>query len=398
MKYMSRYLGSFLNHNNLKKLVLSDIHTFQKCCSALHTDFNLSSIDEYLYSNEDQLNKMVRILNSGQEIIIPSNPEHFPDIQKKTVESSLTAGATIKIEELEKRNLIISKLCREIEKLCGGHSYAKAFLTPANNKGFPIHWDTASVLVVQLSGKKKWKIYKQMEKMPIQSMSCILPEGTNELPYEEFNLEEGDVLFIPAGVPHSAECLNEHSLHIGIGIIPTNSLDIMKYILHCYAESEESLREYLIADCKLTKYKFKESIDRTIDIMSNLDIDSFLSMYKKSYDAGRPRVNDKRIESLVKLDNINVDTMVKVNDYNFIKLESNEEEVKISVSSTIRPGKAILSTPMYLSLPPFIGEDLDEVINLTGKVRVGDIAHSLDDESKVVLSRELVKHDILMIA
>ena len=94
-----------------------------------------------------------------------------------------------------------------------------AYLTPANAQGFAPHSDDVDVFVLQLEGRKTWRVYPpgagDQEVWPRISSRDFEPR---ELPKPtEVHLEPGDLLYLPRGTIHAAVSdRDSHSLHATI--------------------------------------------------------------------------------------------------------------------------------------------------------------------------------------
>lgn len=75
------------------------------------------------------------------------------------------------------------------------------YLTPPDSQGFAPHYDDIDAFILQVEGKKRWKLYgarKEEEKLPRFS-SPNFSEETDNLgePILDVVLEEGDLLYFP---------------------------------------------------------------------------------------------------------------------------------------------------------------------------------------------------------
>jgi lysine-specific demethylase/histidyl-hydroxylase NO66 len=81
-------------------------------------------------------------------------------------------------------------------------------LTPAGTQGFAPHYDDIEAFVLQLEGKKKWKVYKPRSKdefLPRFSSQNFTQADLDE-PLIDIVLEAGDLLYFPRGYIHQV-CL-----------------------------------------------------------------------------------------------------------------------------------------------------------------------------------------------
>ena len=93
------------------------------------------------------------------------------------------------------------------------------YLTPPDSQGFSPHFDDIDAFVLQLEGKKLWKVYpprSEREMLPRFS-SPNFEQGEIGEPVLEAVLEPGDLLYMPRGTVHQACCVpGAHSLHVTI--------------------------------------------------------------------------------------------------------------------------------------------------------------------------------------
>ncbi|XP_072265258.1 ribosomal oxygenase 1 isoform X2 [Pyxicephalus adspersus] len=112
---------------------------------------------------------------------------------------------------------------------------ANTYLTPPATQGFAPHYDDIEAFVVQLEGKKHWRVYSPRntsEQLPQFSSANFSDHDLGE-PILETILEAGDLLYFPRGFIHQGDCLPDvHSLHITISSFQRNSwIDLLEKLL-----------------------------------------------------------------------------------------------------------------------------------------------------------------------
>ncbi|KAM8946395.1 ribosomal oxygenase 1 isoform 2-T2 [Pelodytes ibericus] len=112
-----------------------------------------------------------------------------------------------------------------LQELFGSMVGANTYLTPAGTQGFAPHYDDIEAFVVQLEGKKHWRVYNPRQKsehLPQFSSPNFNDHDIGE-PVLETVLEAGDLLYFPRGFIHQGDCLPDvHSLHITISSYQRN--------------------------------------------------------------------------------------------------------------------------------------------------------------------------------
>ncbi|XP_056203355.1 ribosomal oxygenase 1 [Falco biarmicus] len=117
----------------------------------------------------------------------------------------------------------------------GSMAGANTYLTPPGTQGFAPHYDDIEAFVLQLEGKKHWRVYsprKDAEVLPRFS-STNLTQAELGKPVLETVLEAGDMLYFPRGFIHQGDCLPDaHSLHITVSSYQRNTWgDLLEKLL-----------------------------------------------------------------------------------------------------------------------------------------------------------------------
>jgi len=192
--------------------------------------------------------------------IEPRRPE-----SSSTLVGFFTSGSTIRVKGVERYFAPLAELCRSIERELGFPTRANLYCTPAGSRGFDLHFDTHEVLVLHLLGNKKWLAYESTTKLPLEYVPLLPFEGEawkrsqkrseggqDEIsatergtPAVEASLEAGDTLYLPRGFLHQAESLDEHSVHLTIGIHVVTWLDLLSVALVQSGYRHEGLRHAL---------------------------------------------------------------------------------------------------------------------------------------------------------
>jgi len=127
------------------------------------------------------------------------------------------------------------RLCSTLQEHFQNMVGANVYLTPPGTQGFAPHWDDVEVFMLQLEGKKHWKIYnpRSKEETLPRFSSDNLDQDEVGTPVIETVLEPGDMIYMPRGTIHQGNCLSEeHSLHITISAYQLNSwTDLLEKLL-----------------------------------------------------------------------------------------------------------------------------------------------------------------------
>lgn len=129
-------------------------------------------------------------------------------------------GASLVVSQFHETHPPLARFCRGLERLFLHAVQSNIYLTPPAAQGFRTHFDTHDVLVLQVDGRKKWRVWDG-ERTPRPTRRTPWPGNMKPIgePHE-FILEPGDALYIPRGLMHDASTEpGARSLHATIGFM-----------------------------------------------------------------------------------------------------------------------------------------------------------------------------------
>ncbi len=109
---------------------------------------------------------------------------------------------------------------------------ANAYFTPPQSQGFAAHYDDHDVLVLQLHGEKRWRIYGEAAKWPRKPMAQPLPAAFLASHAHEVTLQAGDALYLPRGFAHEARTTDQASLHVTLSIEVATWSDVFERLIN----------------------------------------------------------------------------------------------------------------------------------------------------------------------
>ena len=105
-------------------------------------------------------------------------------------------------------------------------------------KGFDLHWDDQETMMLQISGRKRWKIFRPTRLHPLKNDIERAPEPAEE-PIWDGILEDGDMIYLPRGWWHVAYPLDEPSLHLTFSMLPPTGIDVLQWLVGKLRHHEE---------------------------------------------------------------------------------------------------------------------------------------------------------------
>lgn len=166
----------------------------------------------------------------------------------EAVLADMRNGHTLILDGMHDFNRNLGHMCRMLGRETGSRCQTNIYLTPPNGKGFSPHWDNHCVFVLQVMGSKHWKVEKIRRVLPPR-LGQIEDEG-RELrgDLHTFTLNPGDMVYIPRGFVHAAECGAESSLHITLGVYPPAWDELLVAAVNAAISSDDGLRLSLPLD------------------------------------------------------------------------------------------------------------------------------------------------------
>ncbi|MEV6545429.1 cupin domain-containing protein [Streptomyces sp. NPDC051665] len=142
----------------------------------------------------------------------------------------LAEGASLVIDAVDELHPPIGRAAMELEQWLRTGVQTNLYASFTAREGFGVHWDDHDVVVIQVDGAKRWKLYGPTRTAPMYK-DTDEPEPPPEEPAAELVLRPGDMLYLPRGWWHSvAASEGEHSLHLTFGIQTTTGAQLLSWL------------------------------------------------------------------------------------------------------------------------------------------------------------------------
>ncbi|CAG2193440.1 NO66 [Mytilus edulis] len=144
-------------------------------------------------------------------------------------------GCSVRMLNPQTYSRNVWKLLSVLQEYFGCCCGANVYLTPPGTQGFAPHYDDIEAFILQLEGKKYWRLYSprsDAETLPRTSSGNFSEDDIGE-PILDVVLEPGDLLYFPRGVIHQGKALEDtHSLHITVSCFQKNTWgDLMEKLM-----------------------------------------------------------------------------------------------------------------------------------------------------------------------
>jgi ribosomal protein L16 Arg81 hydroxylase len=191
---------------------------------------------------------LIKLFREGN----PVDPQYYIDHMDKPPEyrqlnagrlvASLAQGASLVIDGIQKNVPAIRHLSGQFEEIFRASNLVNLYAGWGAKNTFHLHWDPQEVFILQLSGRKHWKIHAPTRPFPLKDEPEKTPEPSGP-PVWEGVVDDGDLLYLPRGWWHLVHPLDEPSLHLNVGIETATGADFLRWWLPRLLQHEEVRRD-----------------------------------------------------------------------------------------------------------------------------------------------------------
>jgi ribosomal protein L16 Arg81 hydroxylase len=325
-----------------------------------------------------------RVVKEGEKIILADYAEDLPWSPKpftgtarvERIADEFERGATIVLQALQLQHSPLAEFCRDLEAELGHAVQANAYYTPASAQGFAVHHDTHDVFCLQVEGEKRWLVYPPVLELPLKHQKYVPEMGAPGEPVLDVTMRAGDMLYLPRGWLHQAMTSDTASLHLTIGVNVFTWRDAVREALDEAAREDVELRRGVPPDGR--------SPDGLLEALeAMLAPDAVLSRRRRSFVKTRRPIRDDAFDQLRALDELDLDTPLERRRTVIADLSEAQDGLRLSFEGRV------------LTLPAFLRDDLEFLLETDESFRAGDLPGRLDNEGRLVLVRRLVREGLL---
>lgn len=340
--------------------------------------------------------------------VITTLDRRYPDIALKNASRQVTAedytlaggildvarlyqlfeeGSTVTLAYLDTVVPALTLFCRGLEEEFSCPFQTNVYMTPAGAQGAKPHYDTHDVFVLQVAGSKRWTIFGTPVELPLPGQDFDAQVHELGAPTLEFELNAGDVAYIPRGLAHEARSTETVSLHITAGILRYTWADLLLEFIAGASLQNPAFRKALPPGFARPGFDRAQARETVLSLLrqawttSNFDaafehfIDKFLSAC--------PPMLEGQMAQMAAVDRLTIDSVAGARQGVIYRLEtSGDRELVHCYGRKITfPSQAREAVRFALSQPRFA------VRTLPGK---------LDDAGKLTLVRRLIREGLVV--
>lgn len=167
-----------------------------------------------------------------------SSGTSIPRLNAAALTRELREGATLVLDAVDELYPPVTELARSLERIFHVRVQVNAYAGWRTSHGFDLHWDDHDVLVLQVAGRKQWKVYGMTRPFPL-ARDIVRTDDPPAEPLWEGLLGDGDLLYIPRGWWHVATPLDEPTLHLTVGVNNPTGVDFLSWYVDRLRASKE---------------------------------------------------------------------------------------------------------------------------------------------------------------
>ncbi len=285
------------------------------------------------------------------------------------------AGATIVLQALHVNWHPLAVFCRLLEDALGRGVQANSYYTPSGSQGFGVHHDTHDVLVLQVAGEKRWRLYDPLVELPLKHQRYTRALGDAGRPTDDFVLRAGDTLYLPRGWLHEAETSATDSLHLTIGIAAHTWLDAARGALAALEDEPGFRHDVARGGADGLEAAFPEQLDPA----------AVERRRRRRFVESRRPIREDGLSQLRALGRLDVDTVLERRETVIADLEETDRAVTL-----VFEGKAI-------DFPAHAAPELRACFDSEEPFRAAELPGDLDADGRLVLVRRLVREGFLRV-
>ena len=296
-------------------------------------------------------------------------------------------GATIVIAFLDTVVPSLTQFCRKLEREFSCPFQTNVYLTPPGAQGAAGHYDTHDVFVLQIAGSKKWTMFETPVELPLSGQTYDARIHKLGSPTMEFELNAGDVAYIPRGVGHLARSTDSVSLHITAGILRYTWADLLLELVSVASLNSAELRKALppgFAQSEFDREQARETLDSLLgQALTRSHFETAFETFVDKFVAACPPLLDGQMAQLLGLEHLNSDSVVGARPGVISLLQVSGDSVFLDCY-----GRTMKFPPQACDAVQFALKHR--------RFAVRDLPGNLDDAGKLIIVRRLIREGVLM--
>ena len=237
--------------------------------------------------------RRLRLVKSG-ETLETSRYLNGSRVNAASLLSELSNGATLILNTCDEVSQPAKALAVELERLIHRKVMVNLYAGWRHDNGFDVHWDDHDVLILQVAGRKHWKVWNPTRLYPFKTdlVDTSLATHPTDEPMWDAMVEPGSLLYIPRGWWHVAFPVDEPTLHLTVSATNWNGIDLLKWLANNMKSSAAARMELpLLASGPDERKEWLDRVQADLTAAWDDDLIERFLVERDSEAAPRPRLS-----------------------------------------------------------------------------------------------------------
>lgn len=161
----------------------------------------------------------------------------------------------------------LASLCNRLSEEVSHRISANLYVAPSHSRGLDRHQDGHDVLILQVEGRKRWKVWSNDAPPPLDSLPPLTFEGGKRTRRDyrgtpfggrsvkdaevagksewSFDLAPGEMIYVPRGFAHDVWTEESHSAHLTFGFHLVSWVDLLMTVVSQASRRHGEIRQNL---------------------------------------------------------------------------------------------------------------------------------------------------------
>jgi len=350
------------------------------------TLFSLDEADRVL-TTLDRRYPDVTLKNASREITGDDYTVGDDALDVAKVYQLFGEGSTISFAHLDTVVPSLASFRRSLESEFSCLCQTNVYLTPAGAQGAKPHYDTHDVFVIQIAGSKQWTLYGTPVELPLAAQDFDPAVHEQGAPTLEFELEAGDVAYIPRGVVHDARSGDNISLHITAGILRTTWTDVLLEFVAEASLNDPAFRKSLPPGFAREEFDRVQARATLRDLLRRLstksNFEAILDRFVDEFISACPPLLRGQMAQMAALDRLTIDSKVGARAGLIFRIRTEPESTSVDCY-----GRKITF--------PIHARDAVRFALSHSEFVVRELPGDLDEAGKLALVRRLIREGLVV--
>ena len=190
--------------------------------------FTPSELDELLSAIIDNRTDLAFLSPSENEFDRKQLVDEQGRVRLNKLLECYSMNGTALFHDTQRKLPRVARMCRSLQRTLGMKVAVHFYLTRRPQQATHLHYGRTDVLIAQVFGSKRWRIYRSEGVPFIYSQAGeYMPDDDLDEPVIDVALEPGDLIYVPAGFPHSVEAISKDVGHFTISLEAVRWRDVL---------------------------------------------------------------------------------------------------------------------------------------------------------------------------